>query len=93
MFGLIYGITSLIGALYENVRRTKETYFGKKRGIERKIQGKNDKNIYFDWQGKEYDLNTNKQVMFYFDENHHYVEKHCWRCTFWQTLSPLRNVF
>lgn len=75
MFGIIYGLFTLLGSGYESLRRYRETSLGEKRGIERRLRGENDKNIYFDWQGNERDLTTGKKVMFYFDENHHYVEK------------------
>ena len=75
MFGLIHGLFVLLGSGYESLRRYRETSLGEKRGIERRLRGENDKNIYFDWQGNERDLTTGKKVMFYFDENHHYVEK------------------
>ena len=75
MFGLLYTLSYLFGSGYEHLRRHMSTRNGKRRGIEKRINGENYKNIYSDWQGIERDINTNKKVMFYFDRNNHYVEQ------------------
>ena len=74
MFGFVYTLSILFGSVIEHGRRWKANKDGQERGIERKLRGENNKNIYYDWQGNERDLVTGKKVMFWFNSDHHYVE-------------------
>ena len=60
MFGLIYagivGVTNAIG----NLKNSIDDYDGKKRGIQRKANGGNTENIYFDHKGRIRDIQTNE---------------------------------
>ena len=77
MFGIVMAIMSLGHATIDGIKKVREDSFAIKRAQERKANGTDYTNTYFDWQGTRKDLDTHQYRRVDFEAVEHYGKDQC----------------
>ena len=77
MFGIVMAILSLGHATIDGIKKVREDSYAIKRAQERKANGKDYTNTYFDWKGTRRDLDTHQYRRVDFEVVENYGQDQC----------------